>query len=96
MGKCGLLPIPATDYIGTRTVDQYYIGSRLYKETMKDNLSEVDIQGVEAEMKYDFGHGLTANFNYTYNLSKIAEDEVDQSLEGNYVSVPRGTNIGRA
>lgn len=76
----------ATDYIGTRTVDQYYIGSKLYTETIYDNISEVDIKGVEAEIKYDFGHGLAANFNYTYNLSKVAKDEVSESLEGKYVS----------
>ena len=76
----------ATNYIGTRTIDEYYIGSRLYKETMKDNISEVDIQGVEAELKYDIGHGLATSFNYTYNLSKIAKDEVTESLEGKYVS----------
>ena len=76
----------ATDYIGTRTIDEYYIGERLYTETMKDNISEVDIKGVEAEVKYDFGRGLTADFNYTYNLSEIVKDEVTESLEGNYVS----------
>lgn len=76
----------ATDYIGSRTVDKYLIGDKTYKETMYDNISEVDIEGVESEMGYDFGHGLTANFNYTFNLSKIAKDDVDQSLEGKYVS----------
>ncbi len=76
----------ATDFIGTRTVDSYYIGSREYRETMYDNISEVDIHGVEAVMKYDFGHGLAADLNYTYNISKIEKDEVNASLEGNYVS----------
>ena len=79
----------ATDFIDTRITKEYTIGGDDYRESMKDNLGEVDIQGVEAVLKYDFGHGLAANFNYTYNVAEIVKDE-DQSLEGNYVSgMPR-------
>ena len=83
----------ATDYIGSRKTDSYPIIIKgeeyTYTESMRFNLQEVDIQGVEAVMKYDFGHGLAANLNYTYNVAEIVKDK-KKSLVGNYVSgMPR-------
>ena len=75
----------ASDYIGSRTLRTYYVGSKRYTESEYDNISKVDIHGVEAELQYDFGYGLSSFFNYNYNISEIEEDEVNQSLEGKYL-----------
>ncbi len=75
----------ASDYIGTRTTRTYSIGSRRYTESQYDNINKVDIHGVEAELQYDFGYGLSSFFNYNYNISEVAEDEENQSLEGKYL-----------
>ncbi|BBO82123.1 TonB-dependent receptor [Desulfosarcina ovata subsp. sediminis] len=76
----------ATDYIGSRTLRTYTVGSKTYKESTYDNISDVDIHGVEAELEYDIGYGLTTFFNYNYNISKIAKDEENPELEGKYLS----------
>ena len=76
----------ATDYIDTRIVDQYPRGSRTYTERIKDNLNKVDIQGAEAEIKYDFGHGLSSRLGYAYTLAKVAEDQTNASLKGKYLT----------
>jgi outer membrane receptor protein involved in Fe transport len=76
----------ASDYIGSRTIRTYTVGSRTYRESMYDNISDVDIHGVEAELEYDIGYGLTTFFNYNYNISEIAKDEENPELEGKYLS----------
>ncbi len=76
----------ATDYIGSRTLRTYTVGSKTYRESTYDNISDVDIHGVEAELEYDIGYGLTTFFNYNYNISEIAEDEENPELEGKYLS----------
>jgi iron complex outermembrane receptor protein len=76
----------ATDYIGSKTVNSYYVGSKLYTETRYENISEVDIHGVEVELNYDIGYGLTSFFNYTYNISEITKDEVTPALVGKYLT----------
>lgn len=75
----------AKDYIGSRTVDTFEQDGVTYRESERDNLSEVDIYGIEAEFQYLIGYGLSSFFNYTYNISKIAKDEVNPDIEGNYV-----------
>ena len=76
----------ASDYIGSRTLRTYTVGSRTYRESTYDNISDVDIHGVEAELEYDIGYGLTTFFNYNYNISEIAKDEENPELEGKYLS----------
>lgn len=75
----------AEDYIASRTVNTYEIDGVRYREYERDNLNEVDIHGIEAEFQYQIGRGLSSFFNYTYNISKIAKDEVNEEIEGNYV-----------
>ena len=76
----------ASDYIGTRTVRSYYVGSRLYTESIYQNISEVDIHGIEAELQYEIGYGLSSFFNFNYNSSKVTKDEETPDLVGNYLS----------
>ena len=76
----------ASDYIGSRTLRTYTVGSRTYRESTYDNISDVDIHGVEAELEYDIGYGLTTFFNYNYNISEIAKDKENPELEGKYLS----------
>ncbi len=76
----------ASDYIGRRTLTTYEQNGKTYTESVYDNISEVDIYGVEAELQYDIGYGLTSFANYNYNISEIAEDKESPELEGKYLS----------
>ncbi|MBN2417884.1 MAG: TonB-dependent receptor [Deltaproteobacteria bacterium] len=76
----------ASDYIGTRTLRTYYVGSRLYTESIYQNISEVDIYGIEAELHYEIGYGISSFFNFNYNSSKVAKDEETPELVGKYLS----------
>jgi len=60
------------------------------RDTENRNKSEVEINGVETELEYFIGRGLSTFFNYTYNLSKIEDDDENPDREGNYLAgVPR-------
>ncbi len=74
-----------SDYIGTRTLDTYFVGNAQYREEEYDNINTVDIHGVETELSYYFGYGLTSFFNYTYNISEITKDRENPDREGNYL-----------
>jgi len=50
-----------------------------------DNISKVDIYGVEGELDWSVLQDLTLFANYTFNISKVAEDENNAELEGNYL-----------
>ncbi|OQX27530.1 MAG: hypothetical protein BWK80_04850 [Desulfobacteraceae bacterium IS3] len=76
----------ASDYIGSRTLKTYEKGGKTYTESILDNISEMDIYGVESEIEWYMTESLTAFFRYTYNLSEITKDEEDQSLEGKYLA----------
>ncbi len=76
----------ASDYIGTRTITSYYVGSRLYTESTYQNISEVDIHGIEAELQYEIGYGLSSFFNFNYNSSKVTKDDETPELVGKYMA----------
>ncbi|SLM31895.1 TonB-dependent receptor plug [Desulfamplus magnetovallimortis] len=76
----------ASDYIGSKTIKSYEKNGKTYTESVYDNINEVDIYGIEAELEYDIGYGLTSFFNYNYNISEIEKDSENPELEGNYLA----------
>lgn len=85
------------DYIGDRLIGTgEFGGGKTRSEYMLDNISEVDIHGIEAELQWYPTNDLTISFNYTYNISKVARDENNADLEGNYLpNDPRhNVNLG--
>jgi iron complex outermembrane receptor protein len=77
-----------SDYIESTTIAfNEDTGAR---DTENQNKSEVEINGVEAELEYYIGHGLSTFLNYTYNLSEIEDDDENPDREGNYLAgIPR-------
>lgn len=60
------------------------------RDTENRNKAEVEINGVETELEYRIGPGLSTFLNYTYNLSRIEEDDENPDREGNYLAgLPR-------
>lgn len=53
---------------------------------MKDNISEVQVQGVEAEAYYRITEQWYGFLNYTYNDSEIEDDEANPGNIGNRLS----------
>ncbi len=76
----------ADDYIVDRTIDISTVDGVRYTTRQRDNVEEVEIQGVEAEFQYYFGHGLNSFFNYTYNQSEITKNRERPELEGKYLT----------
>ncbi|MFP3869185.1 MAG: TonB-dependent receptor plug domain-containing protein [Desulfobacteraceae bacterium] len=76
----------AKDYIGDRLLRSYIgPGGKTYSEYRSENISRVDIKGVEVELEWYPRRDLSVFANYTWNSSKIDEDEEDPLLEGNYL-----------
>jgi len=77
----------ARDYIGDRLIGTGRFGRppRTRFEYKLDNISEVDIHGIEAEVQWSPIRELTLFANYTYNISKVVKDENNADLEGNYL-----------
>ncbi len=76
----------ANDYIGDRlTGTGKFAGGRTRFEYQLDNISEVDIYGVETELAWYARPDLTLFANYTFNISEVAKDDENASLEGNYL-----------
>jgi outer membrane receptor protein involved in Fe transport len=75
----------ARDYIGDRLIRQFIRGGRLYSEYTIENISKVNIHGLEVELKWDPNKDWTIFGNYTWNVSKIKKDESNPALEGNYL-----------
>ena len=77
----------ARDYIGNRLIGTATFGRppRTRFEYKLDNISEVDIYGVEAELQWSPMKELSLFANYTYNISKVAKDDNNAELEGNYL-----------
>ncbi len=77
----------AKDYIGDRlTGTGTFAGGRTRYEYQLDNISEVDICGVETELEWYALLDLTLFANYTFNISEVKKDENNADLEGNYLS----------
>ncbi|MGQ9620492.1 MAG: TonB-dependent receptor, partial [Bacteroidales bacterium] len=77
----------ATDYIGDRLIDsaKFSGGTKTRYEYKLDNISGVKIQGLEFETRWSPIKYTSFTGNYTYNISEVVKDEVNQSLEGNYL-----------
>ncbi len=76
----------ASDYIGNRlTGTATFGGGKTRKEYILDNISTVNIYGVETDLSWSPTEFLTFDGNYTFNISRIAEDKEDETLEGNYL-----------
>lgn len=76
----------AKDYIGGRlTGTGTFGGGKTRYEYQLDNISQVDIRGIETELRWDLRKDLTVFGNYTYNISTVKEDKNNPALEGNYL-----------
>ena len=76
----------AKDYIGDRlTGTGTFSGGKTRSEYKLDNISEVDIYGIETELQWHPVNEVTLFAKYTFNISKIAKDENNAELEGNYL-----------
>jgi len=76
----------AKDYIGDRLIGTNPIsGGRTRYDYKLDNINEVDIYGIEAELNWHPLRELTLLLNYTYNISKVDNDDNNSELEGNYL-----------
>ena len=76
----------AKDYIGDRlTGTGTFAGGKTRYEYQLDNISEVDIYGVEMELEWHARTDLTLFANYTFNISEVKKDENNADLEGNYL-----------
>ncbi|MGM0453200.1 MAG: TonB-dependent receptor plug domain-containing protein, partial [Thermodesulfobacteriota bacterium] len=76
----------AKDYIGTRVTNTYENNGKTYKEYILDNITEVDIHGVEAEVNWYPRTDLELFGNYTWNVSEIEKNEADPFEEGQYLT----------
>lgn len=77
----------AKDYIGSRLTGSFPFsgGTRTRNEYVLDNISQVDIYGFHVELQWEPIDYTTLFGNYTYNISKVAEDTQNRELEGNYL-----------
>ncbi|NCC23813.1 MAG: TonB-dependent receptor [Deltaproteobacteria bacterium] len=74
----------ARDYIGDRlTGTGSFGGGKTRYEYKLDNISKVDIYGIESELQWYATNFLTLFANYTYNVSRVAKDKNNSSIEGN-------------
>jgi iron complex outermembrane receptor protein len=83
--RIALYKSDATDYIGDKLINRYVKNGKTYSEYELDNISEVDIHGLEVELRWFTRSDLTLFANYTYNVSEIKDDD-NVLLEGNYLA----------
>ncbi len=77
----------ARDYIGDRLTGTYSFaeGTKTRYDYILDNISEVNIYGVEFQAQFSPLNILSIGANYTFNISKVANDLENRFLEGNYL-----------
>ncbi|MFO7885876.1 MAG: TonB-dependent receptor [Desulfobacteraceae bacterium] len=76
----------ADDYIGTRTTRTYEKKGSTYKEYVLDNISEVEMYGIETELNWYPTSFLMIFGNYTWNVSEITKNDADPFEEGLYLT----------
>lgn len=76
----------AEDYIGTRTTKTYKKNGKTYKEYVHDNISEVEMHGIEAELNWYPLADLMIFGNYTWNVSEITKNDAAPFKEGLYLT----------
>jgi outer membrane receptor for ferrienterochelin and colicin len=84
-GRLTLYQSFAKDYIGDRLTGtaKFAGGTKTRYEYILDNISEVDIHGVEAELEWYASRTLTLFANYAYNVSEVKKDDNNAALVGN-------------
>ncbi len=76
----------AKDYIGDRLLGTgTFAGGKTRYEYQLDNISEVDIYGIETELEWHPSSFMTVFANYTYNISQVSKDKENAELEDNYL-----------
>lgn len=72
-----------------------FIGSDVITSThfKNENISKVNIHGIETELDWNFNKNLSTFLNYTYNKSEIKEYSPDPKVEGNYLPRAPHQNI---
>ncbi|MFO7750304.1 MAG: TonB-dependent receptor [Desulfobacteraceae bacterium] len=84
----------ARDYIGDRlTGTGTFSGGQTRYEYQLDNISEVDIYGVETELEWYVLPELTLFASYTFNISEVQKDDNNADLEGNYLPNDPRNNV---
>ncbi len=76
----------ADDYIGTRLINSYEKNGKTFNEYILDNISQVEMHGVEAELNWYPRTDLAFFGNYTWNVSEIEKNEADPFEEGKYLT----------
>ncbi|WP_299976638.1 TonB-dependent receptor [Desulfobacula sp.] len=76
--KLTLYEAQGDDFISTRTIG--------VNKVQFDNISEVQMRGIEAELRYDITDEISCQSSYTFNESTIEKNDVDQSVVGNNLS----------
>jgi TonB-dependent heme/hemoglobin receptor len=85
-GKLTFYQSFAKDYIGDRLLGTgKFAGGKTRYEYQLDNISKVDIYGIETELEWYARSDLTLFANYTFNISEVKEDENNADLKGNYL-----------
>ncbi len=77
----------AKDYIGDRLTGtaKFSGGTKTRYEYILDNISEVDIHGIEAELEWHPIRELILFVNYAYNVSEVKQDDNNVTLVGNHL-----------
>ncbi|MCF8296726.1 MAG: TonB-dependent receptor [Saprospiraceae bacterium] len=73
------------------TGDSVNMGYKISPIYTIDNISKVNIYGIETDIEYPLKNSLTTYFNYTYNISQIKEhktnnSKVDEDLSNKYLT----------
>ncbi len=85
-GKLTFYQSFARDYIGDNLIGTgSFGGGKTRYEYQLNNIGKVHMHGIETELQWNALNDLTFSGNYTYNISKIHEDENNPQLKGNYL-----------
>ena len=77
MGRATFFYTRAQNFIGSRTTGE--------NEFEMDNVTEVQIMGVDAELKYDISKMWSLYGGYTFNWTTVVKDETDPALKDNHI-----------
>ncbi len=76
----------AKDYIDSRLTNAYEEDGATFEEYILDNVSKVDIHGIEAELNWHARNDLMVFGNYTWNVSEVKETEGSSFEEGHHLT----------
>ncbi|MGQ9635279.1 MAG: TonB-dependent receptor plug domain-containing protein [Bryobacteraceae bacterium] len=76
----------AKNYIGDRLLGTGKIsGGKTRYDYRLENISDVNIHGIESEVNWALHPSLSLVGNYTYTISQIKKDKENPAIEGNYL-----------